>query len=159
MATAGTPRVWITSFWGFDPENEGYLGFTYEGNRTWFLDQWQEGDLILIYGADTAITAPEKRHQALGFLEIDPTPIRDTERMSAIGLQRKTDNDWLNRWTQAFPVIRAAEVTRRISIDHIAATTLTHRNARNIASRGMLLTPEEAEKALLLPVRPLNVFG
>jgi T5orf172 domain len=159
MPSAVTPRVWITSFWGFDPENEGYLGFTYEGNRTWFLDQWQEGDLILIYGADTAITAPEKRHQALGFLEVDSTPIRDTDRMSAIGLQRKADNDWLDRWTHAVPVIRAAEVTRRISIDHIASTTLTHRNARNIASRGMLLTPEEAEMAFRLPVRPLNVFG
>jgi len=56
-------------------------------------------------------------------------------------------------------VIRAAEITRRISIDHIATTTLNQRDARNIASRGKLLTPEEAEKALSLPVRPLNVFG
>lgn len=159
MAASYTPRVWITSFWGFDPGNEGYYGFTYEGNRVWFINQWQEGDLILIYGADTAITAPEKRHQALGFVEIDPTPIQDTDRMSAVGLQRKIDNDWVGRWTHAFPVIRAAEITRRISIDHIAVTTLTQRDARNIASRGKLLTPEEAAKALSLPVRPLNVFG
>lgn len=153
------PRVWVTSFWGFDPANEGYYGFTYEGNRDWFIEQWQPGDLILIYGADTAITAPEKRHQALGFVEIDPTPIADKERMSAIGLQRKIDNDWLDRWTYAFPVVRAAEITRRISIDHIAKQTLTHKDARNIASRGKLMTPEEAELALKLPVRPLNVYG
>lgn len=159
MATSLTPRVWITSFWGFDPENDGYYGFTYEGNRDWFINQWQEGDLILIYGADTAITAPEKRHQALGFVEIGSRPIQDTDRMSAIGLQRKIDNRWVERWTHAFPVIRAAEITRRISIDHIATTTLTQRDARNIASRGKLLTPDEAEKALSLPVRPLNVFG
>jgi hypothetical protein len=154
-----TPRVWVTSFWGFDPANEGYYGFTYEGNRDWFIKQWQPGDLILIYGADTAVTAPEKRHQALGFVEIDATPITDKERMSAIGLQRKIDNDWLDRWTYAFPVIRAAEITRRISIDHIAKQTLTHKDARNIASRGKLMTPEEAALALKLPVRPINVYG
>lgn len=158
-ATRTVPRVWVTSFWGFDPTNEGYYGFTYEGNRDWFIDQWLPGDLILIYGADTAITAPEKRHQALGFVEIEPTAITDKERMSAIGLQRKIDNDWLDRWTYAFPVVRAAEITRRISIDHIAKQTLTHRDARNIASRGKLMTPEEAALALKLPVRPLNVYG
>jgi len=123
------------------------------------LENWREGDLILIYGADAATTAPEKRHQALGFLEIEPVPISDVERMSAIGLQRKIDNGWQGRWTFACRVVRAAEVTRRISIDHIAPTTLVSNRARIIASRGELLTPEEAAVALSLPVRRLNVFG
>jgi len=153
------PRVWITSFWGFDPENEGYLGFTVEGNRRWFLENWREGDLILIYGADAPKTAPEQRHQALGFLEIEPTLIKDTDRMSSIGVQRKIDNDWEDRWTFAMPVVRAAAITRRISIDHIASKTLTPAYARIIASRGTLLTPEEAQRALSLPVRSLNVYG
>lgn len=154
-----TPRVWITAFWGFDPTNEGYYGFTVEGNRRWFLDQWQEGDLILIYGADAKTTAPEQRHQTLGFLEIEPTPIRDSERLSSLGVQRKTENDWLDRWTYAVPVIRAARVRNPISVDHIAWETLTHKRARIIASRGELLTPEEAEQALSLKVSPVNVYG
>ena len=153
------PRVWITSFWGFDPENEGYLGFTYEGNRKWFLENWREGDLILIYGADAAKTEPEKRHQALGFLEIEPTLIVDTERTSAAGLKRKEENGWLKRWTYAVPVVRAAQVVRPISITHIATQTITKNQARIIASRGALLTPEEASVALSLQVKPLNVFG
>ena len=49
MSDLATPRIWITAVWGFDPANEGYCGFTVERNRRWFLDQWQEGDLILIY--------------------------------------------------------------------------------------------------------------
>ena len=49
MSDLATPRVWITAFWGFGPTNEGYCGFTVEGDRRWFLDQWQEGNLILIY--------------------------------------------------------------------------------------------------------------
>lgn len=154
-----SPRVWITAFWGFDTSNEGYLGFTYEGNRAWFLENWREGDLVLIYGADAATTAPEQRHQALGFLEIEPTLIRDVDRMSQVGVQRKRDNDWLGRWTYAVPVVRAAEVTRKISINHIAHKTLTPNQARVIASRGALLTPEETRNALNLPVRPIDVFG
>ena len=39
MSDLATPRVWITAFWSFDPTNEGYYGFTVEGNRRWFLDQ------------------------------------------------------------------------------------------------------------------------
>ena len=159
MEASNVPRVWITSFWGFDPTNEGYFGFTKPGNRDWFIDQWREGDLILIYGADADTTAREQRHQALGFIEIEPTPIRDTDRMSAMGIERKNGNGWTDRWTHAFPVVRAAEITRRISIDHIASTTLTQRDARNIASRGKLLTPDEAATACKLPIRPLNVFG
>lgn len=153
------PRVWITSIWGFDPENEGYLGFTYEGNRRWFLNHWHEGDLILIYGAGAARTEPEKRHQALGFLEIVPTPILDVERLSPAGLKRKEENGWLDRWSYAVPVIRAAQVLRPISISHIATKTITSNQARIIASRGALLTPKEAKVALSLPVKPLNVYG
>lgn len=159
LESASCPRVWITAFWGFDPENDGYLGFTVEGNRRWFLENWREGDLVLIYGADAPTTAPEQRHQALGFLEIEPTLIKDIDRMSPIGIQRKIDNDWKERWTFATPVIRAARITRRISIDHIASKTLTPAYARIIASRGILLSPGEAEKALALPVRLSNVFG
>lgn len=153
------PRVWITSFWGFDPSNEGYLGFTLEGNRSWFLENWRDGDLVLIYGANASMTAPEKRHQALGFLEIEPTLMRDVDRMSAVGVQRKLDNDWVGRWTYAVPVVRAAKVDRRISINHIAAETLMPNVARIIASRGALLTEQETDIALSLPVTPVNVFG
>ena len=32
-------RIWATSFWGFNPEGDGYLGFTREGDREWFLSQ------------------------------------------------------------------------------------------------------------------------
>jgi T5orf172 domain len=159
MADAASPRVWITAFWGFSTEEEGYLGFTLDGNRAWFLDQWQESDLILIYGADAPTTAPEKRRQALGFLEIEPTLIRDTDRISPVGLKRKSDNGWEDKWCYAVPVIRAAAVQRRISINHIAPLTLTPNYARIIASRGALLTHSEAAVALSLPVSPVNVFG
>jgi len=153
------PRVWLKAFWGFDPGNEGYLGFTRPGDRERFIEQAQPEDLVLIYGADAAETAAGDRRQALGFLEITPLPITDRERLSLEGLNRKLANGWEERWTYAVPVKRAWRVTRRIEVKHLAPNTYTHERARVIASRGELLTAEEARNCLGLPVLPVSVFG
>lgn len=152
-------RVWLKAFWGFDPANEGYLGFTKLGDRTHFITEAQTGDLVLIYGADAAETATEDRRQALGFLEVELVPISDRERMSAVGLQHKLSNNWENRWTNAVPVRRAWRVNRRIEVKHLAPITYRHDRARVIASRGELLTEQEAISALRLPVSAVDVFG
>ncbi len=57
LASDGRPfqRVWIKAFWGFDPENEGFLGFTREGDRTRLFAQHRAGDLVLIYGSQTTV--------------------------------------------------------------------------------------------------------
>src|SRR5690606_22150972 len=104
----------------------------------------QPGDLVLIYGADAPETALKDRRQALGFLEIEPTPIADRDRLSAEGLKRKIANGWVDRWTFAVPVRRAWQVTRRIEVKHLAPHTYLPARARVIASRGELMTPEEA---------------
>jgi hypothetical protein len=154
-----TPRIWLKAFWGFDPGNEGYLGFTRSGDRDRFLEEAQLGDLVLIYGADAPETDAEDRRQALGFLEIEPVPISDRERMSAEGLKRKIESGWAERWTFAVPVKRAWRVNRRIEVRHLAPITYTPARARVIASRGELMTPEESLNYLRLPVSPVDVFG
>ncbi|MBO9502910.1 hypothetical protein [Brevundimonas sp. A19_0] len=158
--SAGGPRrVWLKAFWGFNPGEDGYLGFTRESDRGRLIDEWRPGDLILIYGAASPNTKDQDRRQALGFLEIDPVPTTDADRSSAAGMARKRDMGWLDRWKHAVPVRRAWKVTRRIEVKHLAPDTYTHSRARNIASRGELLADHEAEAALCLPVVPVNVFG
>jgi hypothetical protein len=159
MGDQKTPRVWLKAFWGFDPANEGYLGFTKPGDRARFIEEARDGDLVLIYGADAVETASADRRQALGFLEPELVPISDRERMSSIGLQLKISNGWISRWTNAVPVRRAWRVNRRIEIKHLAPITYRQDRARVIASRGDLLTEEEARRALELPVSAVNVFG
>lgn len=155
----GPRRVWLKAFWGFDPANDGYVGFTRPSDRARLIAEWQPGDLILIYGADAKETEAENRRQALGFLEIDPVPVTDVERSSAEGIQRKRDMDCADRWTNAVPVRRAWQVTRRIEVKHLAPDTYTARYARLIASRGEVLAPQESAAALQLPVIPVSVFG
>ncbi|MCC6719493.1 MAG: GIY-YIG nuclease family protein [Acetobacteraceae bacterium] len=152
-------RVWLKAFWGLDPANEGYLGFTRPGDQERFIAEGRTGDLVLIYGAASEHTVLTDRHRVLGFLEVELVPIRDVDRMSPTGRDRKVSNGWHNRWTYAVPVRRAWKVEREIEVRHIAPETYTSQRARVIASRGELLTPSDTERALALPVSPLNVFG
>ncbi|MCK1668877.1 MULTISPECIES: hypothetical protein [unclassified Bradyrhizobium] len=151
--------MWLRAFWGFGPEDGGYLGFTNEGNRDRFIREYQDGDLVLIYGADQDQTRPEQRRQLLGFLEIEPVPIVDSERSSEAERHRKLENGWKDRWTYAVPVKRAWRVNRRIEAHNLARTTFATHNPVLIASRCELLTQDEAERALALPVTPANVYG
>jgi hypothetical protein len=152
-------RIWLRAFWGFGPEDGGYLGFTNEGNRDRFIREYQDGDLVLIYGADQHQTRPDQRRQLLGFLEVEPVPVKDTERSSEIELRRKLENGWQDRWTYAVPVKRAWRINRRIEAHNFARTTFATHNPVLIASRCELLTLEEASRALALPVTPANVYG
>lgn len=146
-------RVWLRAFWGFGPEDGGYLGFTNEGNRDRFIREYRDGDLVLIYGADQEQTRPDQRRQLLGFLEVEPVPITDTERSSEVERHRKVENGWQERWTYAVPVKRAWRVNRKIEAHNLARTTFATHNPVLIASRCELLTPEEAERALALARR------
>lgn len=153
------PRVWLRAFWGFEPEKEGYLGFTHKGNQRRFLSLARRGDLVLIYGATSVETERDARRQALGFLEVDPISVTDVERTSAEGLHWKHENGLRDRWTHGVIVRRAWRIRTRIEVKFLAPETYVHPRARLIASRSELLTPKEAADALKLPVTPANVFG
>lgn len=159
LGSRAAPRVWLRAFWGFAPEDEGYLGFTREGNRTRFVNEYQDGDLVLIYGADEKHTRPEQRRQLLGFLDIEPRLISDLERSSENDQRWKRENGFTDRWTFALPVKRAWRINRRIDARHLVPHTFAAHEAILIASRGELLNPKEIEAVLALPVSPTNVFG
>ncbi|NUH64891.1 hypothetical protein HTT03_06205 [Sulfitobacter sp. S0837] len=72
-------RIRIRSFYGFGPEDDGYVGWTQENARDAYLRKLNDGDLIMTYGASTAETENSLRSYVLGFLEVDATPIRDLD--------------------------------------------------------------------------------
>ena len=153
-------RVWITSFWGFNPEGEGYFGFTREGDRTFFLRHWRPGDLVMIYGTLGDSTEAADRGRVLGFLEVEPKTIRDIDRMSPEGRRWKVENRVTNRWTYALPVVRAWRSVDRPEARALAPSSLgPAANFQLIASRGLFLAPEEAAAALAIRVRPTQVYG
>lgn len=153
------PRIWLKAFWGFDPENDGYLGFTRSSDRKRFLEQALPTDLVLIYGAGTKETEKTKRQQALGILQVSLEEIRDFDKLSPNALALKREQGWEDRWTHAVPVRKAWKVARKIGVKNVAPITYNADQARVIASRGELMLADEVQLVLRLPVVPVNVFG
>jgi len=159
MVESPIPRIWLKAFWGFEPEKDGYVGFTRVASQSRFLSMARPGDLVMIYGTDTAETEQNDRRQVLGFLEIDPVPIKDTDRMSPERAREKASLGWAARWTHAVPVKRAWRCLRRIEVKDVATETLTPQRARVVASMGALLTDDEAKVAFSLMTKPCSVYG
>lgn len=155
-----SPRIWVKAFWGFSPENSGYIGFTDEGDRKRFLRDAKNGDLVLIYGAMDKETAKEDVHIALGFLEIELEAVEDISRMSESYRLQKIENDWKDLWTYGIKVKRAWRIERNnYKIQHITKETFSENFPPHFAKRGVLLSDIEVERALSLPVREVSVYG
>ncbi len=153
------PRFWLTAFWGFAPAHEGYYGFTLEGGRKRFLDNYQDGDLILVYGADVQNTARADRKQVLGILEVEPRKIWDTDKISDHGLDEKKRLDKEGSWKFAVPVKRAWKLNRRIAVGQVFPDTYLPGNGQALASYGMIVSKREAQNVMSWPVTEVSVFG
>lgn len=153
------PNIWLRSFFGFSPEEDGYIGWSKETNRRHVMDKIAPGDLIMIYGAGSGSTNPSDKLRILGFLQIEPTPIRDIDKASAKGLKRKEDNGWSDKWTYAIPVRRAWRVNTPARLDQIAFRTYQPEKGRAIAAWSPSIEPDEIEKAMALHVTEVPVYG
>ncbi|TAU07817.1 GIY-YIG nuclease family protein [Rhizobium ruizarguesonis] len=154
------PRsIRLRSFYGFGPEEDGYLGWTDEASRDRMLELVEDGDLFLIYGAATAETAKNERHRVLGFLQVEARAIRDTDKASPVGLKRKRENGWTDKWCHAMPVLRAWRVDEPMLLETIAPVTYRPEAGQAIAVWSPELTPSEIDLALKVKVTEVNVFG
>jgi hypothetical protein len=154
------PRsIRLRSFYGFSPEEDGYLGWSKETNRDRMLEQVKDGDLFMIYGAASAETSKTERLRVLGFLQIEARPIRDMDKASPIGLKRKRDNGWTEKWCHAIPVVRAWRVDEPMLLETIAPETYRAEAGQSIAVWSPELTPSEIDLALKVKVTEVSVFG
>ncbi|CUH82691.1 GIY-YIG nuclease family protein [Tropicibacter naphthalenivorans] len=152
-------RIRIRSFYGFNPEDAGYVGWSKETDRDAYLRKLNDGDLIMIYGASTSETKKAERSYVLGFLEIEARPIRDADKSSDLALQEKRERGWADRWTHALPVRRAWRTEEKMMIGRIAFNSYRSEAGQALAVHGAELDDAEIEQALKLKVREVNVFG
>jgi hypothetical protein len=156
---AKLPQIWLRSFFGFSPEEDGYIGWSREAGQKHMLGKVSTGDLIMVYGAGTGETGETDRHRVLGFLEIEARAVRDEDRASEAGMARKRANGWEGRWSHALPVKRAWRVTQPVAMEEIAFHTYSPEKGRAIAAWSPGLEPEEMGKAFDLQVREVPVYG
>ncbi len=159
VATERVPGIWLRAFYGFDPSTDGYIGWTKETERNWFAENATAGDLFLIYGAESPETDSLNRRQLLGFLQIDLETIRDVDKCSDEGRQRKVSKGWEEKWTHALPVRRAWRIERRIEVYHLLPETYDPKRARFMGREQAKLSPNEVTAILQLPVTEVNVWG
>lgn len=153
------PKIWLRSFYGFSPEDDGYIGWTEEGPRDRMLGLISAGDLFMIYGAGTSETEKSQRLRVLGFLQVDAKAIRDTDKASERGMKRKVANGWTDKWTFAIPVRRAWRVEESVLLESIAPETYRPEAGQAIAVWSPPLLPKEAEQALKIKVTEVSVYG
>lgn len=160
IALPDKPRsIRLRSFYGFSPEEDGYLGWSEEASRDRMLELVRDGDLFMIYGAASAETSKNERHRVLGFLQVEATPIRDTNKSSALGLKHKREKGWAGKWGYALPVVRAWRVDEPMLLETIAPVTYRAEAGQAIAVWSPELTPSEIDLALKVRVTEVNVFG
>ena len=154
------PRsIRLRSFYGFGPEEDGYLGWSEKTSRDRMLELVEDGDLFMIYGAASTETSKKERLRVLGFLQVEARPILDKDKASPIGMKRKHENGWAEKWCHALPVIRAWRVDEPMLLETIAPVTYRSEAGQAIAVWSPELTPSEIDLALKVKVTEVNVYG
>ncbi len=152
-------QIWTRSFYGFSPEEDGYVGWTKSSARDRYAARLNDGDLILIYGAVSAETAKAERSYVLGFVQVDTNPIHDHEKSSELGMTRKRDAGHEGQWSEAIPIRRAWRAEEKVMISRIAFNSYRPEAGQSLATHGTDLDTDEIVQALKIKVREVSVFG
>ncbi|MCR9195539.1 MAG: GIY-YIG nuclease family protein [Hyphomonas sp.] len=155
------PNVWLTSFYGFNPETWGFLGFSNDGQRKRFVRETEPGALVVIYGHKSK--APEhQRGMVIGVQQVTHSVNHAKAYMSpGEWLRKEADSETAGKWDLAVKAIRAWRVAPEhyIPIGAFAPKTYSTERAQAIGSQGMRLAPDEARKIFDLTLIETTVFG
>jgi hypothetical protein len=152
--------VWLTGFWGFDPEEVGAMGFTDERDRDRLFQLIDKRQLVCIYGAASPETDRNIVHHLLGILEVERTPIDSWERMSEVAKKRNIELGRRNKWRFAMPVRRAWRTKHTLDVNQVFPHSYDPSKGQYIARFGTWLIPDEARWLLEnVPFSQTNVFG
>jgi len=160
MALDASSSVWLTGFWGFDPEEEGILGFTDPRDRDRLFSMIDERQLVCIYGAASPETDSKLVHHLLGVLEVERTPIDSWSKMSDFAKNRNIRLGRQEKWRHAMPVRRAWRTRHTLDVNQVFPKSYDPNNGRYIARFGTWLIADEARWLLeKVPFVETNVYG
>lgn len=154
------PDVWLTSFYGFGPQDWGLLGFTTERQRQSFISRSEPGALVVVFGASKAPV--EMRDMVVGLQQCSHKQDQARDFMSPEAWERHSgDPESASKWNFAVKAIRAWEIADedRMPVAEFAPETYSKGRARWIGAQGMKLSRREARKLLSLDLREISVFG
>ncbi|KJC62167.1 hypothetical protein UP10_01980 [Bradyrhizobium sp. LTSPM299] len=154
------PNVWLTSFYGFRPEEWGLIGFTPENQRGTFIAKTRPGVLVIVYGATGA--AKDEVGKVIGIQQcshqIGPT---QSFMSPAAWIAKERDPNNRERWNFAVKAVRAWRVTpeSRMDIRDFAPEATASGAWQHIGSQGVPLSRQEALRILKLDLQEIEVYG
>jgi hypothetical protein len=154
------PNVWLTSFYGFKPEEWGLLGFSDEGRRRSFIEGSKPGVLVVVYGAGEA--SKDELGKVIGIQQCSHQLGHTQNFMSpASWVAKERDPNRKDRWNYAVKATRAWRVTpeSRMDVKQFAPQATASGAWQHIGSRGEPLTRREAMNILKLDLQEVDVYG
>lgn len=153
-------HVWLTSFWGFDPDGWGCIGFADEARRSRFLKQAPAGTLVAIY--ITKGRGPrDMRGNVVGVLEISNIAGHAKEFISGDQwAEKENDPEARGKWLYAVQATRAWRIIPEDwkRVDDLFPSTYGRYHPEFIGASGAEVTDEEAERLLQLDVTEVTVY-
>jgi hypothetical protein len=155
------PNVWLTSFYGFNPDEWGCVGFSLGGQRDTYLRETKRGNLIVVYGAKNKETPEEERGKVLGFMQMSRDTGHSHKWISPMQIERNKRLGRLDKWTDAVKAKRAFKIIPedRPTIEEFAPVTYTSNNLQHVGSQGVRLLPEEAIRLLEYEYAEQSVYA
>ncbi|MFN3817378.1 hypothetical protein [Blastomonas sp.] len=152
------PDVWLTSYYGYDPENWGLLAFTKPEDRDKFLRESKPGALVVIYG--TKDLGTDEAGLVLGVQQVSHF-VGAAKDFIAPGHWADKEKASPDKWNLGVRCVRAWEIPLeyRPTVDEFAPDTYSIANARTIGRRGKQLSAAEARQLLALPMFEIPVYG
>ena len=155
------PNVWLTSFYGFTPEDWGMLGFSNNGQRNHFVRETEPGALVVVY-AHKSMAPKHQRGMVIGVQQVSHRVNNAKAYMSpAAWLRKETEMDASDKWNLAVKATRAWRVAPEsyMPIEEFAPESYSTARAQFIGSQGVRLTNAEARRVLDLTLIETSVFG
>lgn len=153
--------VWLTSFWGFDPDQWGCIGFTEEHRRKRFLSKTKPGVLVAIYVTKNRGDAAA-RGKVVGVVEVSHEARHAKDFISGDAWAKKeADPNSRGKWSYALGVTRAWKIAPENweSVEQVFPQAYGSADAQYIGAACVPVPPEEADQLFEMNVYEVPVYG
>ena len=153
--------LWLTSFWGFGPENWGCVGFASKSKLGYFIKRTKPGAIVAIYV--TKAKGPEQeRGKVVGFLEVSHRSGHAKEFISGDQWAAKeSDPASRGKWAYALKVTRAWRIVKEEyqPVEDLLPETYKLDLAEFIGAQGVPVNANDVDRLLRLTVYEVPVYG
>ncbi|AYV47073.1 hypothetical protein C1707_12835 [Caulobacter flavus] len=154
-------EAWLTSFWGFNPDRWGCIGFSDEAKRNRFLRETKPGVLVAIYVTKNKGSADE-RGKVIGVMEISHEACHAQQFISGDAWARKeNDPESRGKWLFALRATRAWRIAPEDwrPVAELLPETYGSADPQFIGAAGVAITTSEIDKLLEQEAYETPVYG